>query len=356
MWQRFLRAFAITAAAALALSLTAILLVDPLGVSPIAVVAPKSGYALKDRRFLAQQLIRSGQFDSFLVGSSTIHSIDPHWAEEAFGGEFANLAIHGVTPHELTRVLDMIGKSTPRLRTVVLGLDAARWCSATAPARYHPQAVFPESLYDGDRFDDFAALLNLKVLDASLKQLAVDLKIEAPQTEADGYRNELDDARWKPFKPGRDTCQLACDEAPASTIGGGDGTRSGKSGQHHFPALRLLEQALSSLPADTKLIVVLMPPYASKLPDTAGQHADLDLCKRRIAALASDSHGYAIDFDIASPWTLNAKNYWDANHFRTAIAKAFIRRIEEAMERRRDAEDGVYRYLAGPSPPATTSR
>jgi len=26
------------------------------------------------------------------------------------------------------------------------------------------------------------------------------------------------------------------------------------------------------------------------------------------------------------------------------------------MERRRDAEDGVYRYLAGPSPPATTSR
>ncbi|MCJ7529232.1 MAG: hypothetical protein MUO37_14255 [Methyloceanibacter sp.] len=39
-----------------------------------------------------------------------------------------------------------------------------------------------------------------------------------------------------------------------------------------------------------------------------------------------------------------------------AIAKAFILRIKEAMERRRDAEDGVYRYLAGPSPPATTSR
>jgi hypothetical protein len=355
MWQRFLRAFTITAVATLALSLTAILLVDPLGVSPIAVVAPKSGYALKDRRFLAQQVIRGGQFDSFLVGSSTIHSVDPHWAEEAFGGAFANLAIHGVTPHELTRVLDMIGRSTPRLRTVVLGLDAESWCAATAPARYHPKAVFPELLYDGDRFDDFAALLNLKVLDYSLKQLAVDLKIKAPKTEADGYRNELDEAKWKPFKPGRDTCRLACDEAPAST-NGGDGTRSGKSSQDHFPALRLLEQSLSSLPADTKLIVVLMPPYASKLPDTAGERADLDLCKRRVAALAGDSHGYAIDFDIASPWTLNAENYWDPSHFRTAIAKAFILRIKEAMERRRDAEDGVYRYLAGPSPSATTSR
>ena len=355
MWQRFLRAFAITAAAVLALSLAAILLVDPLGVSPIAVVAPKSGYALTDRRFLAQQVIRSGQFDSFLVGSSTIHSVDPHWAEEVFGGEFANLAIHGVTPHELTRVLDMIGRSTPRLRTVVLGLDAESWCAATAPARYHPKAVFPESLYDADRFDDFATLLNFKLLEASFKQLAVDLKIKAPKTEADGYRNELDDAKWKPFKPGRDTCQLACDEAPASTNGGG-GARSGKSGQHQFPALRLLEQALSSLPARTKLIVVLMPPYASKLPDTAGQRADLGLCKRRIAALASDKRGYAIDFDIASPWTLNAENYWDASHFRIVIAKAFIPRIKEAMEHRRDAEDGVYRYLAGPSPPATTSR
>jgi multidrug efflux pump subunit AcrB len=35
MWQRFLRAFAITAAAAIALSLAVILFVDPLGVSPI---------------------------------------------------------------------------------------------------------------------------------------------------------------------------------------------------------------------------------------------------------------------------------------------------------------------------------
>ncbi|MGZ8416154.1 MAG: hypothetical protein ACXWVQ_04070, partial [Methyloceanibacter sp.] len=98
MWKRFLRAFAITGAAALALAVTLILLVDPLGVSPVAAFEPKPGYALKDRRFLAQQMIRNGQFDSFLVGSSTIHSVDPDWAEGAFGGEFANLAIHGATP------------------------------------------------------------------------------------------------------------------------------------------------------------------------------------------------------------------------------------------------------------------
>ena len=55
-------------AAALALTLSLILLIDPLGVSPVAVIEPKPGYAMKDRRFVAQQLIRSGQFDSFWWG------------------------------------------------------------------------------------------------------------------------------------------------------------------------------------------------------------------------------------------------------------------------------------------------
>ena len=294
MWKRFLRAFAITGAAALALTLALILLVDPLGVSPVAMIEPKPGYAMKDRRFVAQQLIRSGQFDSFLVGSSTIHSVDPDWAEAAFGGAFANLAIHGATPHELARVLEAIGRNEPHLRTLVLGLDSGRWCSAKASGTYHPKAVFPESLYDADRLDDFAALLNLEMLDTSLDQLAIDLKIAAPETEADGYRNELDDAKWKPFKPDKDGCKLACDEKAAAT-GGAEAHPA--QPDRPFPALKLLEKALASLPAETKLIVAVMPPHVSTQPNNANERADHDLCKRRIAAIATHSHGYAIDFD-----------------------------------------------------------
>jgi hypothetical protein len=102
----------------------------------------------------------------------------------------------------------------------------------------------------------------------------------------------------------------------------------------------------------------MMPPHISAQPDTAAERADLDLCKQRIAALATSRSGYTIDFDIASAWTQNADNYWDANHFRTAIAKDLVRRVKEAIERRRDAEDGVYRYLAGPGyePAVTTTR
>jgi hypothetical protein len=356
MWKRFLKAFAITGGAALALTLALILLVDPLGVSPVTIVEPKPGYALKDRRFLVQQLIRSDQFDSFLVGSSTIHSVDPDWAERVFGGEFANLAIHGATPHELATVLEAIGRNEPHLRTLVLGLDSERWCSLKAPQPYHPRAVFPEALYDADRLDDFVALLNLEMLDTSFEQLAVDLKLEAPETEADGYRNELDEAKWKPFNPGKDDCKLACDEPVAAIGGGGDKSLSADRGGRSFPALRLLEEALASLPAKTRLIVVVMPPHVSTQPDSAAEQAELDLCKQRIAVIAASFHGYAIDFDIASAWTRNANNYWDASHFRTAIAKSFMLRLKEAVERQRDADDGIYRYLAGPGPSVTTAR
>jgi hypothetical protein len=141
MWQRFLRAFGIVYVATLGSAILLLLLVDPLSVSPVALVMPKHGYALKDRRFLAPQVIRSGQFDSFLVGSSTIHSVDPAWAEAAFGGRFANIAIHGVTPYELTRVLGLVGSSVPGLRRLILGLDADQWCDVRSAQRYHVKAV-----------------------------------------------------------------------------------------------------------------------------------------------------------------------------------------------------------------------
>ena len=236
----------------------------------------------------------------------------------------------------------------------MLGLDSGRWCGAKAPEPYHPKAVFPESLYDTDRLDDFLALLNFEMLDTSIEQLAVDFKLKTPETEADGYHNELDEAKWKPFKPGKNGCKLACDETPEAAAREPE-VHAGTP-EHRLPSLELLETALASLPAETKLIVAVMPPHVSTQPDSAEERADLDLCKRRIAAIAASRHGYAVDFDIASAWTSNADNYWDASHFRTAIAKDFVLRIKEAVEHRRDAEDGIYRYLAGPGATATTAR
>jgi len=293
-------------------------------------------------------VIRSGKFDSFLVGSSTIHSVDPQWAEAAFGGHFANVAIHGLTPYEASRVVTLIGNDVPGLRRLVLRLDAAQWCDPVKAAqRYHAKAVLPENLYDADRFAHFVALLNGKMVEISLRQLAVDLAIKPAPVPANGYRNELDEAKWKPFKPDQNSCTLNCDGTVTPAARGVGAAKVGDS-EDPFPAHRLLEQAFASLPAQAEIIVALMPRHVSALPSDAAGRAKLGQCKRHIEALVSRHAGFTIDFDIASPWTTKDDNYWDASHFRIGLAKALMQRVKEAVERRRDAEDGVYRTLAGP--------
>src|SRR4029078_2140786 len=97
MSSRFLWAFGLTALTGLAGCLLLILLGDPLGVSPIGFLS-KPGYPLSARRFVAPQIIASGDFDSFLVGTSTIHHVDPATANSALGGRFATAGIPG-GPH-----------------------------------------------------------------------------------------------------------------------------------------------------------------------------------------------------------------------------------------------------------------
>ena len=187
MWRRFLWAFAITAASALVLCLLLILLVDPIGISPIALGTPKSGYALKDRRFLAQEVIRSGDFDSFLVGSSTLHSVDPDWADAAFGGRFANVSIHGATLYELRRVIELAGRRVPDLKRVVLGIDVKRWCRAEPRAAIAARPCSRNGSMTRSRLDDFEALFDIKMLNTAHGPAGRQSRLRRPAVPANGY-------------------------------------------------------------------------------------------------------------------------------------------------------------------------
>ncbi len=348
MWRRFVWAFAITAAAALVLCLLLILLVDPIGISPIALGTPKSGYAFKDRRFLAQEVIRSGAYDSFLVGSSTLHSVDPDWADAAFGGRFANVSIHGATLYELRRVIELAARRVPDLKRVVLGIDVKRWCRAEPPRRYHRKAVFPEWLYDGSRLNDFQALLNIKMLNAAFSQLAVDLGYSAPAVPTNGYRNELDDTKWAAFKAKEDRCKGGCNAPVALEEDNEDESEAADEHVRVYPALTWLRDAILALPQETEFVAVLMPLRASALARLSPSELDrIQACKARIARLAARRHGSVVDFFRVSDWTRNDDNFWDDDHVRVGLARALIVRTQEAVARQRDAEDGVYGVIGG---------
>jgi hypothetical protein len=347
MWSRFLRAFFLTAAAALGGAVLFILLADPLGVSPIGVLH-KKGYTLTDRRFNAPQIIANEKFDSFLVGTSTIHHVDPAWADQAFGGRFATVAIHGGTPYELTKMMQLIGRRSPHTRRAIIGLDARRWCKTESYDQYNPKALFPEALYDENPLNELRLLLNPKMLRAAQRQFLTALGRRKPVMPLNGYHNNLDEKKWTlagarlklygKHPRGQEAAALGLDDAA-------DSFRV-SSGAPSFPDLTLLELAIGALPPEAEIIATIMPSHASVLrkQDRAG----IETCKREIAAVIDRHHGYLLDFRINSDWTRNDENFWDENHFRVALARVLITRIKGGVELKRDADDGTYRVLAAP--------
>jgi hypothetical protein len=362
MWRHFVWAFAITGAMLLAACVLVILLVDPLGVSPIGIVAKTSGYAVADRRFVAPQIISSGRHDSFLVGTSTIHHVDPAWADEAFGDHFATVAIHGGTPYEMSKMMALIGRKDPAARRVILGVDARRWCRAESYDRYNPKAVFPDWLYDNSRLDDFSALFNLSMLRYAFRQLEIAFGLIQPQFPLNGYSNSLVDAKWDLATAKKKLYRNASRNKDNATFGldDADDALSGVGDEPAFPDLALFEQAIDGLQPATELIVAVMPSHITAV--NKADHDGIERCKRRLASLVDRRHGYLIDFRIDSTWTRNDENFWDDNHFRVGLAHSLIFRVKEAVDRRRDAKDGIYRFLAGPAPanaeaaPANTDR
>jgi hypothetical protein len=352
MWKRFLLPFAITATAALALAFALIMLVDPLGVFPGGLDgdAAGPGFALNDRRFAAPVIVRSEDYDSFILGTSTMHSVDPQWAEDAFGGSFANVTLHGGTPFEITEMIRLIAHSVAHPRRLILGIDTKRWCSANGHAQRRTEVVFPDWLYDENRVNDLPALLNMKTVEAAYEQLEVEIGVEPPRLPPDGYRNELLDSNWSAAKAREKIHGSKGVALAALDPYGPEDLAVDDVPDRKFPDIEMLKQAAAELPAGTELILAITPSnVAAFLDDSAEERENVEQCKRSLASEILHPKVTVIDFRIPSVWTRNDDNYWDQGHIRVGLAHDLVRRLKEAVERRRDAADGVYRYLAGPA-------
>jgi hypothetical protein len=359
MWKRFLFAFAVTGAAALALALALIMLVDPLGTFPGGLDGDFAGdgLALNDRRFAAPVIVRSEDYDSFILGTSTMHSVDPQWAEDAFGGSFANVTLHGGTPFEMTEMMRLIAHSVPHPRRLILGIDIKRWCGAKGQGQRRTDVVFPDWLYDDSQVNDLSAMFNMKTVEAAYEQLEVEIGVEPPRLPPDGYRNELLDSKWNAAKAreriyGSKGIALAALDPYVP-----EGSVDDDVPVHKFPDIEMLKQAAAELPVTAELILAITPSHvAAFFDDSAEERENVEQCKHSLATQISYPRVSLIDFRIPSAWTRNDANYWDRHHIRVGLAHDLVRRIKEAIDRRRDAEDGVYRYLAGPGASAATAR
>jgi hypothetical protein len=331
MWQRFLWPFALALAAGLAIPLFLVLLADPYGVSPIRAISSEIVVPTQ-RRFIVADIIRSRRYDSFIVGTSTVNAINPAQLEAAFGGRFANVAVHGATPYEQMRVLDLVLRQKPAPRMVILGLDDV-WCSRVEPARYHPQVQFPDWLFDDSRLGHLTHLLNWRAVELARRKLEIAWNASKARVAPNGFNDDLPpDATWSLEKA---MPRLIADVERAT-----DGIDSSSGAASSFSAASLLDATLSRSTDATRLLAVLMPTY---LPPNAARVAP-DACKAIIADIVRKRGGTTLDFMRPSAWTTNASNFWDRLHFRQAIADMLPRRMRAGLQYPQ-SQDGLYQRL-----------
>src|SRR4051812_1980051 len=98
-WGEFLRRCAGTAAALAFAALLFNVLVDPYGANPLRIRFQRPLMDI-NQRFMYPQVLRAGEFDGAVFGTSTVRLLKPSELEASFGGHFANFGMNAATPFE----------------------------------------------------------------------------------------------------------------------------------------------------------------------------------------------------------------------------------------------------------------
>ncbi len=323
-WTRWTIGFFGTAVATLLVLWGFAAALDPFGLRVASGQAPRPIMDI-NQRFMYPQLVRSGRFDSAVFGTSTMRLLDPAALSEGIGGRFVNLGMNAATPWEQVQMAELFAGQVAAPRAVLWGIDST-WCEADAtnPAKRLTPRPFPPWLYDGVGWRDWPQLMNLTTLEIAGRLLAHRLGLMPERIRGDGYEvftppeplYDLARARMHLYA---DRGGVAPDPAP---IVPPEPVPGEARAQWRFPALDWLDQALSRLPPQTRVLLVLPPAHYAMMPregSAGGQR--YDACKQRLAAVAARRGATVIDYALTSPITRRDDNYWDRVHYRLPIAR-----------------------------------
>jgi hypothetical protein len=332
-WRRSNRLFLATFAGTLATVYIFILLVDPYGVVPF------DRPMMSVQRQMYPQILRTGRYDSIVVGTSTSKLLDPLALDHALGGHFATFAMRSATAWEQVQFVDYFRRTVAAPKAVVIGLDH-EWClrSSAAPAR---EKEFPSWAYDDNRWNDFLYMLNSPTLEIASRTVSGMLGWAPEWVRDDGFEifvppdSTYDLARarghlYGPTPPPLDLPPMSETERDTITS----------------EALRWLDDSLAGLPATTRKVLMFLPLHAHWLPvaGSAGEAREAE-CKSRVAAIARRRGATLVDWRIVSSLTTDDSHFWDPLHYRLPIAYGLIDDLEHIVNEGRESPDGSYRIL-----------
>jgi len=322
-----------------------VLAMNPYGNLPNTVFA-KHVIMDDNQRFQYPAIIRSQRFDSAVIGTSTARLLEPKALEAHFGGSFANLALNSGTAWEQFRLYELFVREVKRPKTLIIGLDWV-WCTPDADSNRITVRGFPEWMFDGDPWNDYLYALNVRALEIAGRRLAHGLGLARPRWPDNGYeiftpeesRYDLAKARAKIYAGAAPSISIRSGPGPAPPALPNQGWR--------FPALSWFEHIVRDRRWE-RIIPVFMPVHVAAQPAPASlayvQEAE---CKRRVARIAGAAGWPTLDFRIPSGITREDSNYWDALHYRLAIAERISGGIARALSLQHDDPGGDWRYLDG---------
>ncbi len=342
-WQTSNRIFLGTFIGVLAAIYLFVLLVDPYGVAPFSL--PFERPLTSTQRQMFPQILRSGRYDSIVIGTSTSMLLDPAVLDGVLGGHFATFAQTAATAVEQVQALDYFRHTVAAPNTVIIGLDH-EWCfrngndgqRETTAAK---ERAFPFWAYDGSRWNDLLYLLNTPTVDAAGRAIAGLLGWTPEKLRKDGY--EIGPRPDSTYNAAAAHALIWSPIPHWSLPGSSEADRAAVSS---FEALPWLDESLARLPAGVKKYLMLPPVHVHALPEPHSLREAWEAeCKRRIATIARRRGALLVDWRIASPIASEDTHFWDPIHYRAPIADRLIDDLGHIVNEGRESQDGSYRIL-----------
>ncbi len=343
-WRRYWRVLVGVVGAELMIAALLILIGNPYGNLP-HVLFRSHVITDSNQRYQYPSIMRSGDFDSIVIGTSTSRLLRPAALEELFGGRFANLAMDASTAWEQYRLTQFFLAHTPHPRTLLIGLDAV-WCSVDADTARVTKRGFPEWMFDENPWNDLPRLLNKTAAEIAGRRIATALNLNRAKIASNGYEvftppeSKYDIVKVERELYGPDGAA----PANAAAYVASDAERAG----WRFPALAWLAELLAQSSRWERIVLMFPPPHVTGMPQAGSPGAAREAeCKARITALAQPRGMAVVDFRVPSPISREARNYWDKLHYRVGIAERLVADLGRALGEGRDDPAGDWKLLAG---------
>lgn len=281
-----------------------LLAIDPYDTGRFALF-PSAGVPDFSQRLAAASLARRVEFDTAIIGNSTVQLLDPARLGKASGRRVVSLTMAGSGPLEQLAVARWFLRHHPSksLRGLIFGIDRS-WCQAAGHVTLaHP---FPFWLYSDSAVEYAVHLIQYRTIDAAIRKLKLQLgRVRAKR--ADGYDDYEAGRVWEAGEARQQSAEMIA--LLKDDIAAGD-----------FASLEPFRRFLAQLPPETMVVLVFPPRHHAG--NGGASAARLAACTRAYAKLAAARpRTRVLDFlardDIAS----RDENFWDLIHYRAPVAR-----------------------------------